>query len=193
MPRSGEGAQRVRRAGEGLEERRPAVGDGKWELRTGEGKGWGERSAGEGVEEGEEARRKGTRAAREGAGRRGGRSQGKGGARGVGGRCGVGGKRRGPVIRGRELVSALLSLNRKCPAECVCAALPRRDRVPDCRSVGSVWEPAALPPLSTLIPLGSTQTRSPPPPTDLRPTAGAGSLGGGEESPKETRLGPSAC
>lgn len=52
---------------------------------------------GEGVEEGEEARRKGTRAAREGAGRRGGRSQGKGGARGVGGRCGVGGKRRGPV------------------------------------------------------------------------------------------------
>lgn len=192
MPRSGEGAQRVRRAGEGLEERRPAVGDGKWELRR-EGKGWG----------GEECGGKGWRRER----RQGGRALGlrgrvpagaEGGARGKvergasGGGVELGGKG-GGLLRGRELESALLSLNRKCTAECVCAALPRRDRVPDCRSVGSVWETAALPRLSTLIPLGSTQTRTPPPPTDLRPTAGAGSLGGGEESPKETRLGPSAC
>lgn len=178
MPRSGEGAQRVRRAGEGLEERRPAVGDGKWELRTGEGKGWG----------GEECGGKGWRRER----RQGGRALGlrgrvpagaEGGARGKvergasGGGVELGG-RGGGLLRGRELVSALLSLNRKCPAECVCVALPRRDRVPDCRSVGSVWEPAALPPLSTLIPLGSTQTRTPPrPPPILDPPREPGPLG----------------
>lgn len=53
--------------------------------RRGGGKrGKGREECGGGVEEGEEAGRKGTLAAREGARRRRGRSQGKGGARGEG-------------------------------------------------------------------------------------------------------------